>query len=63
MKQLQLVVEIKEEVYDYTREEYSNLLMQARKVNPRINQLLIDTEKKLAYCYSNTNTNINNLIA
>jgi len=61
MKQLQLIVEIKEEEYEYTKEQYNYLLVEARKENPRINQLLIDVKNKRVYCYSEKN--INNLIA
>ena len=61
MKHLQLIVEIKEEKYNYTRESYDNLLLEIKKVNPIVTQLLIDTSTKRIYCYSNKE--LNNLIA
>jgi len=61
MKQLQLVVEIKEEQYSYSKEEYDALLKEIRgKANPLIDQVLISTVTKRAYCYSDST---NNLIA
>jgi len=63
MKQLQLIVEIKEEEYSYSKEGYSTLLEQVKKIESLIDQVLIDTGTKRAYCYSNSINNNNNLIA
>ena len=62
MKQLlQLIVEIKEEEYNYSKEAYKKLLKETKKVNPLIKTLLIDVKNKRVYCYSDSK--VNNLIA
>ena len=61
MKQLQLIVEIKEEEYNYSKEAYKSLLEKVRNINPLIKTLLIDVKNKIVYCYSEKN--VNNLIA
>ena len=61
MKQLQLIVEIKEEEYNNTKEAYNKLLKETKKVNPLIKTLLIDVKNKRVYCYSDSK--VNNLIA
>ena len=61
MKLLQLIVEIKEEEYNYSKEAYNKLLEETKKVNPLIKTLLIDVKNKRVYCYSDSK--VNNLIA
>jgi len=60
-KHLQLIVEIKDEDYDYEKESYRNLIKEVHKLKPLVNQLLIDVKKKRVYCY--LEKYINNLIA
>jgi len=64
MKRLGLIVEIKEEEYDYRNKgSYNNLLQEVKKEYPLITQLLIDVKSKRIYCYSNNDNPENNLIA
>jgi len=61
MKQPQLIIEINNEEYNYSKEAYNNLLIQVRKEEPLVNQLLISVNSKRVYCY--IDNKLNNLIA
>ena len=61
MKQLQLIVEIKEEEYNYSKEAYNKLLKETKNIKPLIKTLLIDVKNKRVYCYSDSK--VNDLIA
>jgi len=53
MRKLILIVNIEKEEYDFnSASDYQDLLLQCKKFNPSINQVLIDVNSKIAYGYS-----------
>ena len=53
MRKLILIVNIEKEKYDFNSPtDYQTLLLQCKKFNASVNQVLIDVNSKIVYAYS-----------